>query len=399
MERKNKKQMRMVLLAGILLVLFSNLICAANIGISPARATFSDVLRGGYAERIIIVSADSNEPIMVHLKPRGDIADWINYSGQNFTVSKNNPYPLKLSISPSIDIPNGDYTGFLRFEMGNSPESIEEHAVGTIKSTLDLAISVGVTDVEIIRCSVSDVRISSAEEGDDVILVMNVTNEGNVRLKPDVSLDVWDFDKISVVNSESFIGNEILPSTERQLEFRFNSAGFSTGQYWSDAYVPDCLYSGTFTFDILEHGALSANAILLSILTPGHVNVGDTTIIKANFKNTGEKEIEARFRGQVTKDGKIVDLLESEILKVPISSVNEFDFYFTPKSVGKYIITGRVFYEGKKTFEMSSTLEAIGSSFSYMWLAYVLVIAVIGFLFYKIRKEKRIYLSKLRKIK
>ncbi len=400
-KRKEFNIERKIFLAGLLVLFFMNFVSCANIGVSPASISFKDVLRGGYSERMVVVSADSDEPITVTLKPRGEIADWLNFSSGEFTVSKGKPYLLKVSVLPPSDIPNGEYNGFLRLEVGGSVESIEEHAVGTIKSSLDLAISVGITDVEITRCVASDLEILSAEQGDDVILKMKVANEGNIRLKPNVELDIWDSDKISVINTEDFLGDEILPSTEKELEFRFNSEDFDIGQYWSDAYVIDCSYSQALTFDVMEPGALSAKGVLLNILTKGTVGVGETSSIIANFKNTGEKEIDAQFRGEVTKNGKIIDILESDVFKVPVSSVEEFKFYFTPNSEGKYIVSGRVYYAGKKTFEQSSSLEAVSSrsGFSFVWLIYAGFVFAIGLLFYKIRKEKKIYLDKLRGIR
>ncbi|MCF7910310.1 hypothetical protein K9L16_01405 [Candidatus Pacearchaeota archaeon] len=395
----NKKTGKRIFVGGILFLFLLNFLSAANIGISPASINFNNVLRGGYAEKIVVVSSDSETPVPVILKPRGDISEWLNFSSEEFFVSRNEPYLLKISVLPPEDIPNGNYSGFLRVEVGSSGESIEEHAVGIIKSSIDLAISVGVTDVEIVRCVASSLKVSSAEEGDDIILKMNVENEGNVRLNPRVVFDVWDFDKITVLNSEEFFGDTILPSTEEELEFRINSNNLEPGQYWSDVYVPECLTDQTLTFDILKEGALSVRGVLLNILTADYVVVGETTKIIANFKNTGEKEVDAQFKGQITRDGKIVEILESDVFKVPVSSLEVFNLYFTPQKQGKYVVSGRILYDGKKTFELSSSIEAISNKIPLIWIVYFLFILVIFYLFYKIRKEKKIYLKKLRRLR
>ena len=399
MRERNKSVQGKIFLFGILFLFLINFVTSANIGISPASINFKEVLRGGYSERIVVISVDSEEEVKVRLKPRGEISEWLNFSLIEFSVSKSKPYFLIVSILPPNDIANGDYSGFLRVEVDSSSKSIEEHAVGTIKSTLDLAISVGVTDIEITRCVASRLEVLSAEKGDEVVLKMNVKNEGNIRLKPNVIFDIWDFDKVNIIETKEFLGGEILPSKEEVLEFRFSSDKFEEGQYWSDVYVSQCSYSGILTFDVLEKGALSARGVLLNILTKGEVNVGETSLVIVNFKNTGEKEVDAQFRGEVTKNGKVVDILESPISKVPILGVEEFNFYFTPKVAGKYIVSGRVFYGGKKTFELSSSLVVLGNNFSFVWVVYFLFVFIIGFLFYRIRKEKKIYLNKLRKIK
>ena len=37
-------------------------------------------------------------------------------------------------------------------------------------------------------------------------------------------------------------------------------------------------------------------------------------------------------------------------MNVPIGETNDFEFYFTPQEPGKYVVSGRVYYDGKKTF-------------------------------------------------
>ena len=55
--------------------------------------------------------------------------------------------------------------------------------------------------------------------------------------------------------------------------------------------------------------------------------VEDTTTIEAIFENIGEKMVEARFKGHILFNDKIIQLLESEPLEVPISSSANFTFF------------------------------------------------------------------------
>jgi len=375
------------------------IVSSVNIGISPATINFEEVMRNGYAERIVVISADSEDFIDVELTPRGEIIDWLNFSEWNFSVSKDNPYYLKVSINPALDTPNGNYTGFLRVMTSATGEDIEGHAVGKIKSSLDLVINVEVTDVEIVDCVVSNVKVSSVEKGDDIVLTMDILNKGNIRLYPQVLFHVWDFDQTSILHEKDFFGNEILPTTKESIEFRVKSGIFNVGQYWSDVSVPDCVYNSLLTFDILEQGALSARGLLLSILTKKEAKIEETVPIEVNFKNVGEKEVEAQFKGKVTREGKIVQILESEKALVSVNEIEKFYFYFTPERAGKYIISGRVYYSGKKTFESSAVLEVVSNGFSVMPLVYGLFIILIGILFYKIRKERKKYFMRLKHLK
>ena len=184
---------------------------------------------------------------------------------------------------------------------------------------------------------------------------------------------------------------------------RIKSDDLDVGQYFTDITVDECNSKQTLTFDVLTQGALKAEGLLLEIVTKGKANVGETIPILGVFKNVGEKEIQGQFKGHVTKDGKIIELLESEKYNVPVSGIYNFNFYFTPKEAGKYIINGRVFYSGKRTFETSSTLDVYSNGFSFKSILvpaiYVFLIFFILILIFKIRKERRTYSNKLKNLR
>ena len=382
------------LLILLILILLCYNVKAVNIGISPATISFQNVLRNGYSERKVIVSTDSIKPVEVTIKTRGEIAEWLKFSEKNFTISKNKTHILTISINPPADIPNGNYTGFVRFSTGSlGGEGVEGHATGIVRATVDLAIKVEITDIEIVECSVSNFEVQSVEKGDDIIFSGEVTNKGNIRLRPQIKIDIWDKEQISIVKSKEFIGDEILPTRKGNLTLRIPSNELNTDQYWAEVSVIQCYFSKLLTFDILEPGVLKAEGKLLGIVTKREAEAGETVPIIAKFKNTGEKELDAQFKGKVTKEGKIIQLLESEIFKVPIGQTFDFTLYFTPTKEGKYIISGRVFYNNKRTFELSAVLNVLSKKFKLKNLliifAYLVLAVLIGFLLYKIRKEKK----------
>jgi len=388
-----------ILVMSILLVYTLSFVSSVNIGISPASVKFEDVVRNGYAERYIVVSADSESPVEVELTPRGEIKDWISYPEETFKVSRDKPYYVKVSITPPVDTPNGNYSGFIKFLTTSQAQNIEDHAVGKILSSLDLALSVGVTDIEVKDCSAKNIKITSVEQGDDVVLSMDVLNKGNVKLNMRALFDVWDQDQISVVKSEEFFGQSILPTVEEPVEFRFTSSDMDLGQYWGELSLVECLQESLLTFDVLEEGALKSKGILLNILSKREAKTKETVAFAANFKNTGEKEVTAEFKGKATLNGVIVQTFESEKLKVAQDMIDEFSFFFTPQKAGKYVVSGRVYYDGKKTYEVSTTLDVLSSGFSVMPVVYGILIFVIIFFVVKIRHDKKVYREKLRRLK
>jgi hypothetical protein len=386
------------------IIFFQQTVSAANIiGVSPGNVYFNEVLRGGYAENSITVTFSSEEPTVIRFEPRGEIKDWLGYAS-NLTITKNNPGRLTIAVKPPFDVPNGNYTGFLRVLTTSSGVGGEVgHATGIVQAVIDVAITVEITDVEVLKCGASSFNVNSAEKGDDIIFNMAVSNYGNIRLKPKVTVDIWDQDQISTIKSEQFTGEEILPTKDGTVTFRVSSSDLEVGQYWVDVNVPDCYAKETLTFDVLEPGALTVNGLLLGISAPYISETGDTIPINAKFQNTGEKEVSAKFEGKITRDGKIIQLLESGETSVPVSEITNFTFFFTPKINGKYIASGRVFYDKKRTFESSVVMNVLpkkmGIKEIILGLVYISLIILIAFLFYKIRKEKRKYKEKLRGLK
>ena len=384
---------------GILLI--NNFVSAANIGISPAKVSFEDVLRGGYAERTVTVSIDTDEPTNVKIQKRGEIEEWLKFEETEFQVSRDNPYNIKIVVEPPEDMPNGIYTGFLRVMIEGQGTSKEGYATGIVNAALDLAISVEVTDVEYLSCRANNFQVESIEKGDPILIRTSISNDGNIRLKPTIKVDIWDQDQIEIVKQEEISGKEIIPTTREDVLVSIDSSDLDLGQYWIDVYSVECYNSQTLTFDVLEVGALKSQLVLTDIVTEPWVEKDDTTFIKVFYNNQGEKSVRAQFRGEITLGGKIIQILESENSLVGIDESGDMGFYFTPRETGKYIVTGRIFYDGKRTFEKSAIINVIESGFKLKKLVrpgiYVILIIGIAYLLYKIQKEKRSYKKKMRR--
>ncbi len=391
------------MLSIILIILFLNLISSSQIGISPAKINFKNVLRGGYSERTIIISTDSTKKIPVKITPRGEIMQWLNFSATKFNVSKNSPYLLKISVSPPSDMPNGNYTGYLRVEMDQSTGTIEENkATSIVLPVIDLFINIEITDQEYFECIASNFKVNSTEQGEDIVFSEKIKNLGNTRIHPQIKIDIWDSNQIEILKSQTFTSEEIKPTTEKQINLKMSSKGLKIGQYWAEVSVMDCYASQLLTFDILETGALRADGILNSIVSNPWITAGDTSLIEAMFTNTGEKEVEARFKGKIIFGDKTTQILESEKTNVPIGKSTQFQFYFTPKKPGRYIISGRVFYDNKKTFEKATIVNVKSSHFNWKNFLkesiYIILIIGIIYLIYKIKKEKTIYKTKIKRL-
>jgi hypothetical protein len=386
----------------VLLICLISSVSAAYVGVSPANINFKGVLRGGYSEKSAIISVDSDRSVAISVSPNGEIANWINVSSTKFIVSKNAPYYLKISIRPPSGTPNGNYTGFLRISPESLASSKEGYATATIRAAVELSLSVEVTDTEYKSCSASAFEMISAEKGDDIILSMDIENTGNILMNPRVSVDIWDENQISIIKRAEFSDEQIIPTTSKNIKMKINSDDLEIGQYWADVSAVDCYSLQSLTFDVLELGALKESGLLLGISARPFAEIGQTVPLTVNFKNVGEKEVEAWFDGKATYGDKIVQLFKSERALVPISETTNFSFYFTPTHYGKYIISGRVFYGKKRTFE-SSVVINVNSKNDFQriitFAIYAIIIIAVVTLLYKIRKERKVYSAELRELR
>jgi hypothetical protein len=397
--KKTNLQGKIVLI--FLVVFISSLVSAANIGVSPANINFKNVLRGGYAERPITLTIDAPELVDVTLGTWGEVKDWITLSDTKVKVSKGSPTRIIVSINPPNDTPNGNYSGFVRINISKLSEGIEGAASSSIIPTLDLAVNVEIVDRQIVECKASEFKIFSAEEGEEIIFTAKISNEGNIRFYPKINFKIWDQESINLVKDLTYDEIQIIPTQEKEFNIRIPSKGLQIGQYWVDVSAIECFNQQTLTFDVLEEGALRAEGLLESIIVIPWADINDIVPINISFKNTGEKPLDARFSGKIMSKNKIIQLLESDKdIFVPTSSQENFQFYFTPKEAGRYVISGRVFYDSKRTYEGSAILNVRpGGVFLdkiMKFLLYTILLIIIAILIYKIRKERKTYNAKWR---
>ncbi len=389
------------LLIGTFLIgisLFEIISSQAIIGVSPAELYYNDVLRGGYSERTIVVLANSAEPVDIEVEGLGVLKNWFNFT-KSFTIDGGQSHQLLVSVTPPIGTPNGNYTGFVRVNMISRGQTGDGgNAVGIVRGALDVYVIVEVTDVEVRKCSIREWNAVSSEKGDEVIFDILYRNDGNVRMKPRMNADIWDQEQIRIVTSKEFVDNDVLPTKDQRLQFKLETNNLDVDQYFAELEFEECFASSVVTFDVLEPGTLRANGILTRISTLPWSYAGDTVLITANFQNVGEKNVDSQFKGKITLDNKIVQILESEKLETVKGDMTNFTFYFTSKEKGKYVISGRVFYDKKRTFETSTSIDVITKKISVSKyikiLLYSIIILIILFLLFKIRSERRKMMSK-----
>jgi len=363
---------------------------AVGVGASPASLHFDNMLRDGYAEGYITVSVGSDEFVSVSATPKGDIAEWMDFpEGPYSQINKNNLKKFKIIIRPPSDVANGVYKGTIRFT--TSPlGTISSGAGSAIQVSIDVVITVTITDLQFLRCKASSFEIRDTEQGQPILFITNVRNEGNVKIKPGVDITIWNQRQDKIVNTFNLNSNEeILPTTSKSIFFNMPSTNLGLSQYWASITVKPCQDNKLLTFDVVEPGTLSSDGILKTIITKIWAEPNEIVPIVAVFQNFGEFPVKAIFKGNVQESGRILQIIESGEKTVNVGEEANLTTFFTPKSPGRYIVKGRVYYGSKQTYENTGIINVQGTKINtFMVILYSLIVILLIFIIYKLYKRK-----------
>jgi hypothetical protein len=120
------------------------------------------------------------------------------------------------------------------------------------------------------------------------------------------------------------------------------------------------LYERELPFKVLEKGTLTRKGVLSTLSYEGEPAVGEMIKTIATFKNTGKIDTNAKFTGEVHRNGKLIETIESDEFEVPVREMTALTSYLKLDKPGNYRITGYAVYEGKKTDSKELLLEVPG---------------------------------------
>ena len=390
----------------ILALLCSNIVSATGLSVNKAVMDFKNVLKGGYAEDTVFVASDSDFDIPLGYQTLGDIKDWISFdpdintSNATIYVSRTHGQVLKVIIQPPADTPSGNYTGSVRILTGTINKPGGPYG-SQLQAAFMITIKVEVTGTQIISCNAGGIIIPDTEIGKPLEYSMTVSNDGNVRVRPNASIDVWNQDqtKLMTTLTTAFNNVEILPTTSRTLSTSFDN-NLRIGQYWAYATIAPCTRSELISFSVVEIGSIIDSGELVRIENEPWASIGEIIPITAYFKNSGTRIVSAKFKGIITLNNQIIENLDSDYLDIAPGELSNITVYFTPKKLGQYFISGRVLYNNKLSFEKSSILnvnsgvEEQGLDMVYILAIIIIVLAILLLLIFIRKKRLKLRVSR-----
>lgn len=337
---------------------------AGGFAAGPSKILFSKVLRGGYAEQEIYLYNPEEIITDIEISAGGPFADWIFFNpGKKFSIPAKSSYRLKAYLEPPSDIANGVYNGTIY--VLSKPRRIpvvEGHGL-SIETAITLFVFVDITGEQIIRYGVKSISAETAEEGDPISFTFTGMNTGNVRTSPVARIEIYNWNKSALLKKESFTFGETLPTTERTYVQNVSSKGLAEGQYWANVSVfaaGNLVGSDLKTFDIVKKGSLARMGELLHVsVNAPWASAGDVVRIDPVFKNTGQVPVSAKFKGEVSVDGMLLDTLESDEIEVQPGASANLTVYYTLKRQGRYTVSGAAYYSGKMTYEKGTVINVL----------------------------------------
>ena len=226
----------------LLFILVLSTVHASVIGVSPSIIQFNKMIKNGYAQAEVVVSTSFTQDIRGRIQPEGDIAQWVTYSPKDskYVFSQKKPYVFNLIIQPPQDTPSGNYTGQIKFTT-EELASVSEGAGSSVIAQVIMLVYVEVVGDEIIACRAGAISTGNAEEGEPILIRATVKNDGNVRLRPEFIIQIYDQFETRILSTSSFLGSQILPTTSKDL-INEEKVNLQLQPYISTKYIVKTLF-------------------------------------------------------------------------------------------------------------------------------------------------------------
>ena len=393
MITKHKLNLFLIIL---ILIIFSSNVFSIGLGISPGKLNYNNVLKGGYAQQTLVVSSFVSQNLSINFETGGAIKDWIiiDENISNITLGPNAPVQLKIKLYPPIDTANGDYTGFIRVITDKIIDP--ETGVGSsVLAAFQVNIDVKVVGDQIIACSGGGLTTSDVEVNYPLIVSASILNEGNVRLNPQMFLEIYNKYQTEVMYSSSSQTQSTLPTESSNALVSFN-INLPEDQYWARIKIPECNLDNTVTFNVLEKGGISDKGELIRVETKPWAKESEIIPITAIFRNDGGRTVSAKFKGEVLYNNQVVKIIDTDSLDAKPGEVISLQSFFKPDTTGQYFIRGKVYFNNKLTGEKASVLnvntkdaENLKVSNFLFYMAIIILIAIIIIMLILIERKKK----------
>jgi hypothetical protein len=393
MFMRNSKASFLFVMAIAILVVSSAVFA---IGASPASFDFPQLLRGGYAEQVVVISNPSDSDIAIRMGGEGETGEWISAEPSEFILAPRSSGASVIKVEPPMDIANGDYRGNIL--VIGSPLDTGDGQI-SIMGGVSLVITAEITDTEIKDYEIRKVQAQPTEECRPIEVVVRVANIGNVRVNGDFTLVLKKDDKI--FHTKDYSTEEMLPTHEYTylIDLPYELEQYDcipVGQYVVE-FVANLdgkeIFSQDLPLTISERGSLRIEGILTNIRIPENVDIGQLVQVRSDFENNGELTYRAQLAGDIYSGGILSDTVKGDAVEVLKGENKEISFNYRINVPGDYEISVYAVdsISGAKTDEQQFPINvAIPALYLIGGLLLIVIILVVLYLkFFKGKKMEK----------
>lgn len=332
------------------------------IGVSPPRVVLESLHKGVTLEQSVVLSGiNDGQDVTVTLQ--GDGSDWIELPmGEEFVFSGDQlEYPFVFNIP--TEAPNGDYVVTAQI-IATNDEAEQGANTASLSAGVLVELIFSISGEEVIDYRITNVAIPDIEIGSSLLVILTVDNDGNVLAKPEkAELRVKDVTRSETLYTEEITDlSSVEPYGTGKSIAKF-SIDLEEGQYFADIYVHTPLgikETKDIPLNILPRGQLASSGDFIDFVVDGDVST--IAKLQATFENTGDIDLQTILKGEVYKDGALIDTFSTELTHVGLKEKKDILHYYTISEEGEYEVKAWIEFLGKKTETKELSFVTGGSS-------------------------------------
>ena len=378
----------------MLLILMSSLFSmnavAISIGVAPSEIRIAKALKGEEYERMILVFNGEDAEAVYTFEAKGEYADWVSFPSKMLTVPGNGKVKVPIKVRIPVDAANGEYV--IPIEVRSLPAKTGKAKVGaSVALSMTVTLRVEVVGEQILSGTVEGITVSSGEvKYPPVKIAIRFRNTGNVVARPTVKVDIAD-KKGNPIDSFTYSETSIKPGRRGLIQLEWDTSEVNPGDYQATITIlldGEVLAREEKAFTVFPYGTLTRKGLLTNLSYVGEPALEGTIKIMGKFKNIGLINTEAKLICEISCNGKLVDIVESEPLEVSVGEEETLVCYLKIGEPGDYTVKSYVVYDGKRTDSRELSFAVSKPMDTYPILIVTTLTIVVGF--YVIWRRRRL---------
>ncbi|MBT8208614.1 MAG: hypothetical protein HKN07_14925 [Acidimicrobiia bacterium] len=316
----------------------------------PNSFEFEGPLRGGTAVQSLGLVNDAGEARLLRFVTIGDVGPWIEVRQvsdgeaiETFAIGAGGDATFDLAVIVPDDIANGTYEGALRVLSGSTEPDDAAVEIG-----VELPVIVTVNGTQVIAAAMEDFTVGTAEVGTPLPLSVEIRNEGNVAISPQVTVVILTATDEEVA-SITFAETRIRPGESAVVVDAWSTTSADVGAYVATANATIgsvVLPSRIARFELAPGGSFTRSGEIVSLELANRPEAGGIAIVNAELRNSSEVTAGIRFNGELIYAGGRIGDVGSLARRVGPDETTIVQVFMEVARPGEYQLSGSADVDG-----------------------------------------------------